>query len=113
MCFFTTTAKPLDESDPSEWAQQTLRAIEEAKKIAEKNNAEGIILLYEFEEFSKEQPCRSNEQYSEETRIKLYNDLLNATKEHVVGFMPVSTPLFACDSENLLKVTEEWYKKHL
>ena len=27
---------PLDESDPSEWAQQTLRAIEEAKKRAKK-----------------------------------------------------------------------------
>ena len=50
---------------------------------------------------------RSNEQQYEETRIKLYNDLLNATKERVVGFMPVSLPLFACDSENLLKVTED------
>ncbi len=111
---FTTTAKALDDSDPFQWTDKTLKIIEEAKQISEENSAKGIILGYEFGETDagkSDVPCESVKPYSVETRKMFYNDLINKTMEHVVGYLPITTPLFACDSETILEVTKEWYGK--
>ncbi len=111
---FTTTAKALDDSDPFQWADKTLKIIEEAKQIAEKNSAKGIILGYEFGETDigkSDVPCESVKPYSIETRKMFYNELINKTKDNVVGYLPITTPLFACDYETILEVTKEWYER--
>ncbi len=111
---FTTTAKAIDDSDPFQWTDKTLKIIEEAKQIAEKNSAKGIILGYEFGEtdiIKSPVPCESVKPYSLEKRKMFYNELINKTKEHVIGYLPITTPLFACDSETILEVTKEWYGK--
>ncbi len=110
---FTTTAKALDSDDPFQWTDKTLKVIEEAKQIAEKNSAKGIILGYEFGEtdiIKSYAPCESLKPYPLETRKIFYNELINKTKERVVGYIPITTPLFACDSETILEITKEWYK---
>jgi len=112
----STSAIALDGDDPFKWTEKTLKAIEKAQEIVEKNNAEGIILGYEFSEFGSYKDlvngqCKSIQPYALETRKMLYNELINQTKEHVVGYLPITTRLFACDSETILNVTKEWYEK--
>lgn len=112
--FFATGAKHLESDDPAKWTSKALNVIEEAKKIAEKNSAKGIILEFEFGETDSRKPyeeCESVKPYPLEARKMFYNELINKTKEHVIGYMPITTPLFACDSENLLQVTREWYER--
>ncbi len=109
---FSTSAKAIDTDDPFQWADKTLKIISEAEVIAKKNSAKGIILGYEFGETDvvNAASCASVQPYNAETRKKFYNDFINQTKDYVIGFMPITTPLYACDYKLLFDVTKEWYK---
>ncbi len=103
---FNTVAHPLDVSDAYDWTELTLEEIENIKKVFKNSDIEGIALQFDFTG-----NCEYAEKYSKEERRKLYDDLIENTKDKLIGYIPLTTPLLSCDRDLLLEVLKEQYGK--